>query len=424
MRSISSEEQELIDRAAALLPGGSVGNVYTDIIVRRGEGARVWDVSGNEYIDYLLGSGPMLLGHAHAEVVAAVTEQLSQGSTFFVTHELAIELAQRIVEAVPGAEQVRYTSTGTEATAYALRAVRAFRQRDRILKFEGGYHGMNDYALMSLTPKEPGEFPRPSRSSAGIPGCLEHEVLVAPFNDLERTASIIEQHHDELAGVIMEPFQRVIPPRPGFLEEVREITRRFDIPLIFDEIVTGFRFAYGGAQEYYGVAADLCTLGKVVAGGLPLAAVAGRGDIMECFDPAKARDRFMPQIGTLNGNPIACAAGLATLDVLKREGTYRRIFETGRRLMTALASELSALQLPAQVVGEPPVFDVIFTDEEIVDYRSTLSGDTKLLAKFNQLLREQGIFRGDTKFYVSLAHSAEDVDQTIVVFKDVIARLR
>jgi len=423
-RSITDEERVLIARAHDLFPGGSVGNVYNDVVIRRGQGSHVWDVSGNEYVDYLLGSGPMLLGHAHPEVVQAIRAHLDDGTTFFATHELTIAWAEQIVAAVPCAERVRFTTSGTEATALALRAARAFRGRDRILKFEGGYHGMNDYALMSLAPADPPAFPQASCDSAGIPSCLQDQVLVAPFNDLETTAAIIERYHSELAAVIMEPFQRVICPQPGFLEGVREVTQRHNIPLIFDEIVTGFRFAYGGAQQFYGVTPDLCTLGKAIAGGFPAAAIAGRVDIMECFDPStRAVGKFTPQIGTFNGFPMAAAAGLATLEILRRSGTYDRLFAIGRQVMEALTGLLDEAKIPAQVVGEPPVFDVLFTDQPIVDYRSMLSGDQQILQRFNELLLAHGVFRGDTKFYISIVHSAEDIEQTKQALARVIGKL-
>ena len=267
-RTISREESELIRRAHRVMPGGTLGNIGRDIVVTEGKAGRIRDASGNEYVDFLLGSGPMLIGHAHPEVNEAVRQQIEKGTTFFATNDQAILLAEQIVEAVACAEKVRFTSSGTEATFYALRTARAYRQRDRILKFEGGFHGMHDYALMSMSPTEPYDFPRPTPDSAGIPRVLEGEVLIAPFNDLETAANIIEEHHDELGAVIVEPFQRLLPPKPGFLEGIREVTKEYGIPLIFDEVVTGFRFAYGGAQEFYGVEPDMCSLGKVIAGGI------------------------------------------------------------------------------------------------------------------------------------------------------------
>ena len=311
---------------------------------------------------------------------------------------------------VPWAEQVRFVSTGSEADLYAMRAARAFTKRDKILKFEGGYHGMSDYSLMSLAPERPGNFPQPIPDSAGIPRSLRDEILVAPFNDLEVVASLVREHRDELAGIILEPFQRIIPPAPGFLEGLRKITAQHGIPLIFDEVVTGFRFAYGGAQEYYGVVPDLCTLGKVIGGGFPLAAIAGRADIMAHFDRAKVGDEgFLKQIGTLSGNPVAAAAGLATLEILQRPGAYDRIFAIGCELMDTLAELLKRKGVTAQVVGEPPLFDVVFTGEPVRDYRGSLRGDADMMRRFNALLRERGILKGEQKYYVSLAHTPEDI---------------
>lgn len=420
----SDHERDLIARAKRVLPGGTFGNVAGDIVIREGRGGRVWDESGNEYVDFLLGSGPMLVGHAHPEVIAAVEAQIPHGTTFFANNRHGIELAEAIVAAVPCAEQVRFVSSGTEADAYAMRAARAFRKRDKILKFEGGYHGMSDYSLMSLAPKRPGNFPLPVPDSAGIPQSVRDEVLVAPFNDIETVTSLIRERGDELAGVIVEPFQRLLPPAPGFLEGLRKVTAEHGIPLIFDEVVTGFRFAYGGAQEYYGVVPDLCTLGKVIGGGFPLAAIAGSAEIMAHFDRDKAgEDGFLMQIGTLSGNPVAAAAGLASLAILKRPGAYERIFATGRELMGMLAELLRRADLPARVIGEPPLFDVVFTREAVRDYRGALKGDAELARRFNRLLRERGILKGESKYYVSLAHDEDDIRHTREAWASAVAAL-
>jgi len=406
-------ELGLIEKAKRVLPGGSFGNFASDVVIREGRGGRVWDESGREYVDFLLGSGPMLVGHAHPEVTAAAQARVAAGTTFFANNRHGIELAEAIVAAVPCAEQVRFVSTGSEADLYAMRAARAFRKRDKILKFEGGYHGMSDYSLMSLAPKRPGNFPQPIPDSAGIPRSLRDEVLVAPFNDIEVVASLVHEHRDDLAGVIVEPFQRIIPPAPGFLEGLRRITAENGIPLIFDEVVTGFRLAYGCAQEYYGVVPDLCTLGKVIGGGFPLAAIAGRADIMAHFDrSAVGEEGFLMQVGTLSGNPVAAAAGLATLEILRRPGAYDRIFATGRELMGTLAELLRRNGLTAQVTGEPPLFDVVFSNEPVRNYRGTLRGDADMLRRFNALLRERGILKGESKYYVSLAHTPEDIRHT------------
>jgi glutamate-1-semialdehyde 2,1-aminomutase len=284
---------------------------------------------------------------------------------------------------------------------------------------------MNDYALMSMSPQSPAEFPAPVPDSAGIPRAVGEAMLIAPFNDLETTAAIIARHRDELAGVIVEPFQRLLAPRPGFLQGLRELTARHEIPLIFDEVVTSFRFAYGGAQEFYGVVPDLCSLGKAAAGGYPLTAVAGREAIMRHFDlAAVGREGFVPQVGTLSGNPLAATAGLATLGILRRPGTYERMHAIGNQVKQALARVLDAACIPARVVGEGVLFDVFFTDAEIVDYRSTLSADAQKRARFTRLLREHGVFKGDSKFYLSTVHDERDVAQTIRAFEAAAQALR
>lgn len=419
----SSRENDLVERAFRVFPGGTLGNVYLPkeeaIIIRRGQGSRVWDVSGKEYIDYLLGSGPMVLGHAHPAVVKAVQEAVAQGSTFFMTNEPAVLLAEEITRAVPCAEKVRFLTSGTEADFFALRLARAYRRKDKVLKFEGGYHGLSDYGVVSIFPRKNLPFPEGEINSGGVPRALADLVLVAPYNDLRTTEDIIARYHDDLAAVIVEPFQRVIPPAPGFLQGLREVTRRYGVVLIFDEVVTGFRFAYGGAQEYYGVVPDLATLGKIVGGGYPLSAVVGREEIMRHFDPAlEGTEGFVPLVGTLSGNPIAAVAGLATLQELRRPGTYQRLFAIGRKVREGLKSALLEAEIPAQVVGEDPLFDVFFTAEPIVDYRSTRRANAHYLNRFNAILRAKGILKGQSKFYISLAHTEEDIAHTIAAFRE------
>ncbi len=429
MAERNSRERELLEKAARFLPGGGSGNTnFPDslqFLAREGRGSRVWDVSGNEYVDWLMGSGPMVLGHAHPAVVAAVTEAVGQGSTFFTTNEKAVLLAEELVEAVPCADKVRFTTSGTEACFQCMRAARAYRKREKVLKFEGGFHGTSDYALMSVTPVAAEEFPQAVANSGGIPRAIEELMLIAPFNDLETTSSIIEAHHDELAAVIVEPLQRIIAPRPGFLQGLREITRRYEIPLIFDEVVTGFRLAYGGAQEYYGVTPDLCSVGKIMGGGYPLAAVMGREDIMSVYDQSLVdADDYVNQIGTLNGNPIACAAGLATLAELKKEGAYARLRGVGGRVRQALLDIAAEHGLAVQSSGEDSIFDLYFTDRPVRNYRDSLAADSTRMARFNTGMLERGILKGwPQKFYPSLAHTDADVEQTIDAFREVVPGL-
>ena len=413
----SDRESALVETARRVLPAGGFGNVPFDIVIAEGRGSRVWDVSGNEYVDLLLGSGPMFVGHAHPEVLEAVREQVGRGSTFFANSEPGIRLAAAIVDAVPCAERVRFVSSGTEADAYAMRLVRAFRGREKILKFEGGYHGMSDYSLMSLAPKRPGNFPRAIPDSPGIPRSVADEMLIAPFNDTQAAVALIEAHKDELAGVIVEPFQRLIAPKPGFLQALRRATQAHGIPLIFDEVVTGFRFAYGGAQEYFGVTPDVCTLGKVIGGGFALAAIAGRADIMALFDKdAVGEDRFLTQIGTLSGNPVAAAAGLKSLEILRRPGAYEQVFATGRAMMEGLSAMLREAGVAGQVIGCPVMFDVLFAGGEIADYRATLRADAAMTRRYNEAVRANGVLKSDGKCYVGLCHTEADVADVLAAF--------
>lgn len=410
----SQNQEEWILRAQKILPAGGFGNFDPAIVIREGKGARVWDEDGNEFIDYLISSGPMLVGHSHPEVVEAVQVQAARGMTFFANNALGIELAEVICDAIACADQLRYVSTGGEADMYAMRLARAHTGRDKIVKFEGGYHGMSAEALMSLAPKRLQNFPLAVPDSAGIPESVRDQMLIAPFNDADSVRGLLEEYAGEVAAVIVEPLQRLVPPAPGFLEALREETEKHGIVLIFDEVVTGFRLAYGGAQERYGVVPDLCTLGKVIGGGLPLAAIAGKAEIMAHFDKTKAGEQgFTYQVGTLSGNPLAAAAGLKTLEILKRDGSYDRLRKSGETIMKALREQLSAADIPHQIVGDPVLFDVVFTSEPVADYRGVMRSHPEHAKRFNQQLRQQGILKPESKFYISLALDDHDLAQTI-----------
>ena len=432
MANRTEAEKQLLQKAAQYMPGANNGNMKVDpehlFLVREGKGSKVWDVSGNEYIDYLMGSGPMVLGHAHPAVVEAVIGAVEQGSTFFATNERAVLLAEEIVKAVPSADKVRFTTSGTDADFQAMRIARAFRKRDLVLKFEGGFHGTSDYAVMNVAPNRSSlkDFPTPAPNTAGVPQAILDTMLIAPYNDAETATAIIEHHHDKLAAVIIEPMQRIIAPKPGFLQAIRDITSHFEIPLIFDEVVTGFRLSYGGAQEYYGITPDLTAMGKIVGGGYPLAAIAGREEIMSVYDPAQVdAETFVSQVGTLNANPIACAAGLATLAELRRPGIYERLHATGKQLRDAISHLCYEAEIPVQPAGEDPIFGFYFSDEPVVDYRSTLNANADMMTRFNTLLLEEGILKNwPDKFYPSLAHSSEDIEETIQAFGKVIDQIK
>lgn len=401
------------ERARAVLPAGGFGNFDPSVFIRDGKGSRVWDENGKEYIDYLIGSGPMLLGHGHPEVLDAVAEQLHKGMTFFANNAAGVELAEEICRAVACAEQVRFLASGGEADMYAMRLARAHTGRDKILKFEGGYHGMSAEAQMSLAPTRMVNFPQAVPDSAGIPEAVRGEMLIAPFNDPEYLESLLKEYGDEIAGIIVEPLQRIVPPAPGFLQSVRELCERYGITLIFDEVVTGFRFAYGGAQEVYGVTPDLCTLGKVIGGGFPLAAVAGRKDIMDHFDKAiVGADRWLMMLGTLSGNPVAAVAGLKTMEILRRDGAYDRLRANGERVIELYRKHLEAAGVAYRIVGHETLFDVVFTDSEVRNYRDVQVADATKNARFNAVLREKGIFKSPGKTYPHLALTEEDFEIT------------
>lgn len=405
-------QAEWIERARAVLPAGGFGNFDPGIVIARGDGSHVWDEDGKVYIDYLIGSGPMLLGHGHPEVMEAVLQQLPKGMTFFANNAKGIELAEAIVDAVPCCEQVRFVASGGEADMYAIRLARAYTGHDKILKFEGGYHGMSAEAQMSLAPEKRVNFPQAVPDSAGIPQGVADQMLIAPYNDLAAVAALLGEHND-IAAVIVEPLQRIIPAEPGYLQGLRDLCDKHGVLLIFDEIVTGFRLAYGGAQERYGVTPDICTLGKIIGGGFPLAAVGASAEIMQHFDKsAVGADKWLMQLGTLSGNPIAAAAGLATMAVLRRKGTYERLRAIGKSLQDIQSQELSNAGIPHRICGDETLFDVFFTAAECRDYRSARHDDPKRNAIYNATLRDHGVFKSHGKLYPSLAISQADSEVT------------
>lgn len=422
-----ARERELLEKANAYLPGGiitSFGDAPDpNFVVERAIGAKLYDASGNEYIDYLLGAGVQILGHGNPRVVQAVTECIARGTSYYALNEPAILLAEELCRTIPCAEMVKFWNSGSEATSHAIRLARAFTGRDKIVKLEGTWLGGHDWALMSVAPQNPPPFPTPVPDSAGIPACIAKEVLIAPFNDLDRTSSIIEEHGDEIAAVVLEPYQRFIDPQPGFLEGLRSITDRYGILLIFDEIVSGFRFMYGGVQQLYGVTPDLAAFGKIIGGGFPLSAVCGRRDIMMLIDPKiRGTEKFVHSVSTFSGYPVATTAGLAALRELKKPGVYEQLHEYGAKLRRGLTESLRRHGFPSRVVGKGPIFHVLFTDKEVTDYRSTLDADPRLLTRFQSELLERGVLKGP-KGYISTAHTREDLEVTCEVFEQAAAAL-
>jgi len=418
----TDEERALIAEAERLFPTQTRCLTFDpelNFCVSKAKGSHIWDVSGNEYIDYLLGSGPHILGHAHPAVLNALRAVPEGGTSYLIVNEHAVKLAQKIVEHVPCAEMVSLHSTGSEATFFAMRLARVYRKRDKILKFEGAYHGMNDYAMMSnqWTMGSPA-FPQAVPNTHGIPKTLTDEVLIAPFNDLEATAAIISKHRDELAGVIIEPIQRTFEPKPGFLQGVREITANFDIPLIFDEVVTGFRSGLGGAQTLYGVTPDLCAIGKAISGGLPLGVLCGRQDLMAIANPMR-RLQMLPysmQTGTFSSNPVCASVAVALIEELEEPGVYERLNEVGMRVRQGLRDAIAQSGIEACVTGVPSVFEIWFTKDEPYDHRSSKASDFYRNVRFSDLLLQQGVLKAAEKFFISAVHTDEDIEHTVNAF--------
>ena len=425
----TDEERELIEAAERIFPTQTRCLTFDpelNFCVGRSKGSHIWDVSGNESIDYLLGSGPHILGHAHPAVLEALRTVPEGGTSHLIVNEHAVRLGRKIIEHVPCAEMVSLHSSGSEATFFAMRLARVYRRRDKILKFEGAYHGMNDYALMSNQwTMGSAAFPRAVPNSHGIPRVISDEVLVAPFNDLETTSAIIAAHRDQLAGVIIEPIQRTFEPRPGFLQGVREITANFDIPLIFDEVVTGFRSGLGGAQSLYGVTPDLCALGKAISGGLPLGVLCGRQDIMAIANP-KRRLQMLPysmQTGTFSSNPVCASVAVALIEELEKPGVYERLEEVGTRVRQGLRDAIAATGIEACVTGVPSVFEIWFCKDEPFDHRSSKASDFYKNIRFSDLLLRQGVLKAAEKFFISAAHSDEDIERTVQAFHVVLDQL-
>ena len=397
------------ESVAEIIPGGTLGTMTyppeVNFVASHGQGALLWASDGREFIDFVLGSGPMVLGHAHPRVVAAVQAQVVRGTQFYVLNEQALRLADRIAEFVPCAEAVKFLGDGSEATFYGLRLARAFTGRDLILKFEGAFHGHQDYGLHGVTPKQRSNYPTALPDSAGIPAEVSKTVLVAPFNDLAAATEIALAHKDRLAAIIVEPVQRALLPQPGFLAGLRALADRVGALLVFDEVVTGFRLALGGAQERFGVTPDLTALGKIVGGGLPLAAIVGRREIIELTAPNRSDDgRSVYLNGTLNGNPLAASAGLATIDVLVEEKGPAQLEEKGGRYRAALLDAAKRLSISLQMIGPNAFPEPIFGSDPVTDYASREASNRKAAKQFGLELMKRGIYvHIGSKFYISLA---------------------
>ena len=423
-------QHQLLREAAESLPGGVLGRHRLPddraLVFSHGRGARLFDAAGREFIDFTCGGGALLLGYDHPEVRAAVKEQIDRAPHFLsVANVPAVRYAAELKEVIPCADLVRYTSSGAEATFLALRLARAFTGREKIVKFEGAYHGHHDYSMWSYSPADPPPYPEPAPDTNGIPRCIADTVLIAPYNDLAATERVLRDAGDTVAAVIAEPGQRLMGPRPGFLEGLRALADELGLVLVFDETVTGFRYALGGAQERFGVLPDLAVYGKSLGGGLPLAAVAGRRDLMSLCDPRRAGEPDAVYFsGTGFGNPVACAAGRAMLGALRRPGTYEPFFARVERLKEGLREIVRRRGVAGQVIGEGPMWHLVFAEEPIHDYRSSLKADRKRLLRLHHGLIDAGIFvRPGGGHYFSMAHTDRDVDTTLDAVDRILARM-
>ncbi len=410
------DSKSLFSAASRLMPGGvnspvrAFGGVGGEpFFVARAAGSRLWDVDGREYIDFVGSWGPLVLGHAPGAVVEAVTEAARGGTSYGAPTGQEVEMAAAITAAVPSMELMRLVSSGTEAAMSAIRVARGATGRDLIVKFDGCYHGHAD-SLLVKAGSGGATFSIPD--SAGVPAALAALTITAPFNDVEAVRSIFRARGDDIAAVIVEPVagnMGVVPPAPGFLEGLRKITAQHGTVLIFDEVITGFRVAYGGAQERYGVRADLTCLGKIIGGGLPVGAYGGRRDLMEQVAPLGP----VYQAGTLSGNPLAVAAGLATLAALRQGDPYARLEALGARLERGLRVAASGAGIPLTVNRVGSMLTAFFTGDAVTDYATARRADTKRYAGFFHALRERGVYVAPSQFeaaFVSLAHSEADLD--------------
>ncbi|MDX1513087.1 MAG: aminotransferase class III-fold pyridoxal phosphate-dependent enzyme [Gammaproteobacteria bacterium] len=415
-------QRELYLRAERALPGAGLGGyaLPADVrfIIDDARGARLISADGREYIDYVGGAGANILGANHPRVVEAVQQQAAKGLHFFGTlNSRAIELAERLCGFIPCAEKLVFTTTGSEATAYAMRIARAFTGRDRILKFEGAYHGNHDYASFSQFPSAPANYPMASPDSGGVPGPLKDTMLVAPYNDLAVVEEIVHGYRKELAAIIVEPVQRVIFPDHEFLPGLRRIADENEVLLIFDEVVTGFRLALGGAQEFFGVAPDLASYGKIVGGGGPLGCVAGRGEILDRTHPRhKGKPDYAYINGTLHGNPVAAAAAVATLDVLSEPGFHQRLNDRAEDFYGNMQKVLERHGLPARVTGRASFWQFLFSEHDPRSQMDLLRSDLERSKALDLALLASGVYvLPNVRRFVSAVHGDEDFAATLEI---------
>lgn len=415
----TTASKQLFATAQGVIPGGvnspvrafrSVGG--DPLFIKRAKGARLYDVDGNSFIDYVLSWGPMILGHAPETVVRAITRAAANGTSYGAPTELEIRLAQMITDAVPSMQQVRLVNSGTEAIMSAIRVARAHTRRDGVLKFEGCYHGHADYLLAKAGS---GVATLGLPDSPGVPADFTRHTLTAPYNDIDGVKKLIKSHAGQLACVIVEPVagnMGVVPPHHEFLPVLRALTREYGIVLIFDEVITGFRVHYGGAQALYGIEPDLTCLGKIIGGGLPVGAYGGARELMQQVAPAGP----VYQAGTLSGNPLAVTAGIATLKQLKAPGVYRRLEEQACTLAEGLGAGAKKAGVPLTQTRVGSMMGAFFTKEPVVDYASAKQSDTQRYAKYFHRMLHKGVYFAPSQFeavFLSTAHTSRDLAETL-----------
>lgn len=413
-----TRSQELFERAKKIMPGGVNSPVRAfspyPFFTARAEGSKLIDVDGRTYIDYCLSYGPLILGHANPVIIEAVKEKLKDGTMYGTPTELEIEFAETVAKAVPCIEMMRAISSGTEATMHAIRAARGHTGRDKIVKFEGCYHGAHDYVLVKAGS---GASTFGSPDSLGVPRDTVKNTVVLPYNDVEAFEEAVRKEGNEIAAVILEPVvgnAGVILPEKGYLQALRKITEKNGIVLIFDEVITGFRLALGGAQEYYGVKPDLVTLGKIIGGGFPIGAYGGKREIMLKISPVGP----IYQAGTLSGNPVSVTAGLTVLKILmeKRREIYGELEKNGNKMAKGLRDYASDAGIEAQVNNVASMFQIFFTGTPVKDYASAKSSDTKRFTRYHRNLLQKGVFIPPSQFetcFLSTAHTDEDLNRTL-----------
>jgi glutamate-1-semialdehyde 2,1-aminomutase len=423
------KSQQLFERAQRVIPGGVNSPVRsfravegTPPFIARGNGSRVWDVDGNEYIDYLGSWGPLALGHAHPAVVEAVQQAAADGTSFGAPVEQEVQLAEMICDALPSVDSVRLVNSGTEACMTALRLARAHTGRSKIVKFAGNYHGHADGLLVAAGS---GALTHGVPTSAGVPESYAAETLIAAYNDLSSVEGLFDAWPDDIAAVIVEPVagnMGVVPPADGFLQGLRDVTEANGALLIFDEVITGFRVAYGGAQTLYGVTPDVTTMGKIIGGGLPVGAYGGRSEMMQQVAPLGP----MYQAGTLSGNPLAVAAGVATLTELQRPGVYEQLEATATRLIDGVSGAFARAEIPSTVNRVASMFTGFFNAGPVSALAQVEQSDTAIYGRYMHALLERGVYIAPSQFeagFVSIAHTDADIDRTIVAVGDALASL-